>query len=209
MASNVALLPKQWRKTLPQQIKHLPFPYLSMAFDEANTILQARSEAEVVEIAAALWQKLLEKYPTLLSASIIPRSIYLLYSNKVFHDVPSEATLNEHLAAAILIELTRVCGVCTKEMNQASWQEAATAVANAHTLADWLYFLNSPPIKAKTKKWTYKSLKKTVLSYYEDHKSDFKSLADAAEVIHSKNLVPLAPPIIHKWLEEYVKEHGP
>jgi hypothetical protein len=75
-------------------------------------------------------------------------------------------------------------------------------------------------VKAKTKKtkgegsvtaWEkkLKPHKQKVVAYYNDHKSEFNSLSEAAEIIESENVVPYTCLTIYKWLKKHVKKHAP
>lgn len=61
------------------------------------------------------------------------------------------------------------------------------------------------PTEARSQE-NLKDDKKIVIAYYERHKADFKSKADAAYRTFEQKLVPYKYSTIYKWLDEYIRK---
>lgn len=166
-----------------------------------------------------------------------PRIIYVLHAPFDAEHALDVVALGERLAIVTLLELTRACDAFSDAHDGPSWLKAAKSVSTARALSEWIYVIHtllagvgqaakpapSPDIraaaKAKIKKAKSEAAKKgwrkelkpdkqLVFGYYEQHKSEFKSLAKAASAIASKKLVLHESSTIYTWLRKYVKKQG-
>jgi len=238
--TRLGTLPKNWCTTLPERVSKLPFTNFYNALDAACEILLGRSDAELQRIAQNLRQ-IIAKHPPRLSPEkdidykgfvFDPRAIYSLHA-KADNGLDFVA-LRDHLAVAIVMELTRACDAFSDAHDQPSWVKAAQVVANARALSEWIYMVDAllaggqtaksafphnirALVKAKIKKAkseaakkgsrkAHKSDKQLVIDHYEQHKSEFKSLAQAAGEIKEAKLVLMEYSTIYKWLLKYVKK---
>lgn len=165
---------------------------------------------------------------------ICPRMIYLRYSNSLNLTPPKGLSLLESLAIGSLFSLHRACDAMTAAKTKPTWREACTAVASARAFGEWIYMVcmqegGSPyfnksqtqqnvraAVKAKIKQskaaaakkgWRkeIKPHKQAVFEYYEQHKAEFKSLADATSKIKDANITEFKDSTVYNWLRAYVK----
>lgn len=164
-----------------------------------------------------------------------PRIIYCLHANAA--NGMDFVVFRERLGVATLLEVTRACQTFLAAHDFPSWVKAAQAMANARALSEWIYVVHTllgednqsgksitlqnmrAAVKTKIKKaksaaakkgWrkTYKADKQLVVAYYEQHKSKYKSLANAADDITKAKLVPLTYSTVYTWLLKHTKKQN-
>lgn len=203
--------------------------------DRSNVDVQNMADSLLQSIAAGLCKVSGESNSATTSTAIDPRDIYCLYASS-FSAPPRSASIIESLAIGTLSALDRACDAMDVAKSKASWHEATRALAAACAFGEWIYMMSMQVsgapvlgmpypkqevralVKAKIKKSksaaakkgarkSQKPNKELVFAYYEQHKSEFKSLAHAAEKASGAKLYPESKySTIYTWLRLYVKK---
>lgn len=63
-------------------------------------------------------------------------------------------------------------------------------------------------VEKNSRQLALRSDKRIVFDYYERHKTEFRSKADAAYRIFEQNLVPVKYSTIYTWLDNYLRKMG-
>jgi len=166
--------------------------------------------------------------------AVDPRTVFNLLSSSGTATPPTIVSIKESLAVGLLVALRRACEVLEAANDKASWLEAIKAVSTARGFAEWIYIVcmkngglpkfATPPstheiraaVKEKIKNAKSNAAKKgarkatkpdkqLIFEYYEQHKSEFKTIAQAATAIDKLKLTLLTHSTIYRWLLAFVK----
>lgn len=184
----------------------------------------------VQSIAARAAGKSSAKGPTVV---VDPRTIFLLYFDTPISTHPPAQPISESLAIGTLLALVRTCDAVDVGDGESITIEASTSLGNARAFGEWLYLVSrlndnadalellfprqvrtAAKVKIKLSKaaaakkgWRpeLKPEKQAVFEYYEKHKAEFKSLADATTKIKNAKITPYLHSTVYSWLRAYVK----